>query len=242
MDNIVGELDSKRLTETITSDYYKDRVLGQSKMVWYPIRNLWLATGNNPKMSPDMVRRTVRLRLNANMAKPESRKGFRHENLEFWVSNNLPRLIHACLVIIQYWVSQGANLAPITKGGGFEHWSQVMGGIMSHLALDKPFLGNVKAMHSHLDDEGLSWQLLLEEWWKQYETKDVTSANVHQMLENTDSDIFITHSANEQSQIIFTGKKLSTMKDKTIGEFTIKSAPPVDNGKRWRLEKWDLGD
>lgn len=239
LDNLIGDLDSKRLTETITSHYYADRVLGVSKIAHYPVRCLWIATGNNPKMSADMVRRCIRVRLNANMAKPESRSGFKHENLEIWVANNLPRLIHACLVIIQYWISKGRPLSPIKKGGGFEHWSQIMGGILDLLDLDAPFLVNTREMHSHLDDEGLSWQMLLEAWWAKYENKHISSQQVRDLIVDTESDVFVPHTNTEAGAIAATGRKLTALKDKMFGPFSIKLAPPVNNSKRWQLDKWE---
>jgi len=114
-------------------------------MAHYPIRNLWVGTGNNPKMNPDMIRRTIRLRLDANMARPEYRSGFRHDNLTSWVESHLPELVGACLTMIQYWISKDQPLAPVTKGGGFDSWSQIMGGICSVLELDAPFLSNEKS-------------------------------------------------------------------------------------------------
>jgi hypothetical protein len=240
IDNIVGELSSKRLTETLTSHYYSDRVLGESRMAHYPIRNLWIGTGNNPKMSADMVRRTIRIRLDANMARPEYRTGFKHANLETWVANNIPNLLWACLTMIQYWISNGKPLAPVTKGGGFESWSQTMGGICNLLELDAPFLSNEREMHLHLDDETLSWSMLCEAWWATHKGSLISSNAVGDIIKNTESDVNVVHSNNDAGWASNVGRALSARKDKMFGVFIIKAGQPFNNAKRWYLTKWEV--
>jgi hypothetical protein len=46
----------------LTAPYWEDRVLGKSEMVRFPIRCVWIATGNNPQFSNEIARRMVRIR------------------------------------------------------------------------------------------------------------------------------------------------------------------------------------
>jgi hypothetical protein len=244
LDNIVGGLESRRMTETITSHTITDRVLGASKMASYPVRVLWMGTGNNPKMTPDMVRRTIRVRLDAGMAHPELRTDFKHKDLELWVAQNLPELISAILTIIRYWLHQGAPLGPTRRGGGFEHWSQMMAGILDPLeVLGAPFLSNTSDMHEHLDDEDTDWKILLAEWWTKRQGDPITTTDLWEMWENIQSEVDLGQ-GSERSQTSRLGRVLMTKKDRHIGDYriTLHHSTNMTRKKKWALERWTHGE
>jgi hypothetical protein len=242
LDNIDRSLESKRLTETLTSHSISDRILGKSEIASYPVRCLWIGTGNNPKMSADMVRRTIRIRLNARMAKPETRNEFKHGDQELWVSQNLPQLLHACLTICQFWVADGCPLAAVTKGGGFEHWSQVMGAILAPLSLDAPFLGNAHTMHDYLDDHDTDWINFTKSWWDAFGDRAITSSEIYNLWERTGSEIDLGNIYSERGGTTRMGQMLTERKDKHFGHLRLVLANNTGNKKHWRLEKWDWGD
>ena len=64
-----------------------------------PNRAVWIATGNNPALSSEITRRTVRIRLDPKMEHPEDRSYFRHANLEEWVAVNRGDLVWAALTL-----------------------------------------------------------------------------------------------------------------------------------------------
>src|SRR5262249_43665831 len=103
------KLDSAALASALTADTLEDRVLGRSAMVRLPVRCLWVATGNNPTMSNEMARRTIRIRLDAHVEKPWLRnsEGFRHPNLKEWVGEHRGELIWAVLTIVRAWLAAG---------------------------------------------------------------------------------------------------------------------------------------
>jgi hypothetical protein len=63
LDNFSGTLDSGPLAAALTSDVWQDRLLGVSKEVTLPIRNVWVITGNNLDLADEQVRRAVPLFL-----------------------------------------------------------------------------------------------------------------------------------------------------------------------------------
>ena len=83
IDNLRHELNSGTVAAAITSVAWEDRILGKSETVRLPVRNTWVATGNNPALSDEIARRTVRIRLDAKIDKPWLREptAFRHPNL-----------------------------------------------------------------------------------------------------------------------------------------------------------------
>jgi hypothetical protein len=54
-----------------------------------------------------LARRSVLIRLDANVERPAERKGFRHPNLLAYARGNRGQLVWACLTLIQAWVAAG---------------------------------------------------------------------------------------------------------------------------------------
>ena len=90
IDNLRRQLDASSVAAALTAPYWEDRVLGKSEMIRFPIRCVWIATGNNPQFSNEIARRMVRIRLDPHEDQPWLREGFRHPNLLAWVWQNRP--------------------------------------------------------------------------------------------------------------------------------------------------------
>jgi hypothetical protein len=65
IDNINARLGGSALAAALTKVEWADRVVGTSRLSKGILRPLWLATGNNVTMSPELARRVVRCRLDA---------------------------------------------------------------------------------------------------------------------------------------------------------------------------------
>jgi putative DNA primase/helicase len=94
-----------------------------------------------------MLRRILRIRLNAPSDQPWRREGFRHPDLMISVRANRARLVAACLILCQNWASGGRPLRARSLGS-FETWGQTLGGIL-HVAGVPGFLGNLEAHMPH---------------------------------------------------------------------------------------------
>ena len=152
IDNLRRQLDASSVAAALTAPYWEDRVLGKSEMIRFPIRCVWIATGNNPQFSNEIARRMVRIRLDPHEDQPWLREGFRHPNLLAWVWQNRARLVAACLTLGRAWIAAGMPRHQKTIGS-FEGWAQVMGGILE-VAGVPGFLGNLKEMYERADAEG----------------------------------------------------------------------------------------
>jgi putative DNA primase/helicase len=126
IDNVRSRLDSSSLSAALTTESWEDRVLGQSNIVKVPVRVVWIATGNNPALSNEMARRTIRIRLDSGEDRPWLRNNFRHPDLKAWAREHRAELIWACLTLIQAWIAAGKPEGKIVMGS-FERWSKVMG-------------------------------------------------------------------------------------------------------------------
>ncbi|GMU56647.1 MAG: hypothetical protein AMXMBFR33_57930 [Candidatus Xenobia bacterium] len=130
-DNQEHPIDHPVLAAMLTSwPTYTDRKLGVSENLTVPNLGLWLFTGNNVAIAPDIRRRTVPICIDPEMEHPEERTGFRHPQLKLHVKSTRGQIVHAVLTWIAAWLSRGrpgSRLAPL---GGFEEWSQVVGGLL----------------------------------------------------------------------------------------------------------------
>lgn len=128
-DNINSTLGGDVLASAMTSGKYSARILGKNESVKQRIRGVWVFTGNNIVLTPEMVRRFVLIYLNAGTAAPEMRTGFLHRDVKAWAKENRGELVWACLTLIQNWVAAG-----MPDGGyrlaSFDDWSRKVSGVL----------------------------------------------------------------------------------------------------------------
>ena len=109
-------LESSALASVVTVPYWTDRLLGESEMLHLRNNALWLMTGNNPRLSAELGRRCVRLRIDPRIDMPWLRGGFRHPLITEWAQENRSALVHAALTLIQAWIAAGKATARNAPG------------------------------------------------------------------------------------------------------------------------------
>ncbi|MGA0894400.1 MAG: bifunctional DNA primase/polymerase [Ilumatobacteraceae bacterium] len=173
-DNVEGMIRSPALAAVLTADTWQGRVLGRSEMVTVPNRATWAATGNNIDVGGDLARRCYRIRLDARQAQPWLRTGFKHTDLEQWVTTNRSALLHALCTIIQSWWTSGRPMATdLPAMGGYSQWVRTIGGILNHAGIGH-FLGNLADFHASADREASSWEAFLNAWHDQIGDRPVS--------------------------------------------------------------------
>lgn len=130
-DNAKGEVEGPALESALTSRFVASRVLGSHTEAVAPNRATWVMTANNAELSRDLVRRSVRIRIDAKSDKPEEGRLFKHPHLLEWVRTNRGRIVHAVLTLIQNWVAKGRPPSPAPRRASFESWSDTLGGILA---------------------------------------------------------------------------------------------------------------
>jgi hypothetical protein len=215
LDNIKRRLESAALASAITSyPLWEDRILGFSEIIRVPVQCTWIMTGNNPALSDEMTRRTIRIRLDSRVDRPWLRKGFRHPNIRGWVISNRSRLVWAALTLIQAWIQAGQPEGNRTLGM-FEQWAKIMGGILD-VAGVPGFLGNLADFYEKSDAEGSAQRGFVASWWTTHGKKSVAVSELWPLATESGLDL---GDKGEQSQKIRLGKRLKEMRDRT---FTVK--------------------
>ena len=135
IDNIRARLESSAISLAITCGIWKDRILQVSKNATVRVKSVWIATGNNPALSSEVTRRTIRIRIDPKMDKPWLREGhkyFKHPDILEWMKRHRGEFIHGILTIVNKWIAEGEPSPPKTTPvlGMFEEWRRVMGGFL----------------------------------------------------------------------------------------------------------------
>ncbi|MCE5311474.1 MAG: bifunctional DNA primase/polymerase [Acidobacteriales bacterium] len=178
-DNITYRLDSPSLALAVTASTWTDRLLGQTRTITVPQRTTWIATGNNIMLGGDIPRRCYWIRLDARTPQPWQRSGFRIPDLRQWARDNRSRLLSALLTMSRAWYSAGRpeSKAPIL--GSFEHWSRIVGGILSYAGIEG-FLSNLESLYEQSDPSHQQWEAFLDAIYDQFEGDSFTA---HELVE-----------------------------------------------------------
>ncbi|WP_336056473.1 toprim domain-containing protein [Nitratireductor sp. CH_MIT9313-5] len=123
IDNVSHTLQSDQLCQILTEEHVQVRILGKSENVRVPSTALICVNGNNLSISGDLNRRTVRIRMNAKVERPEKR-AFQFDAKQLALQKR-PKLVAAALTILKaYLVAEFPDRArPL---GSFEDWSDVV--------------------------------------------------------------------------------------------------------------------
>lgn len=150
------------LAAAITADPWTDRLLGRSQELVLPNRTVWLVTANNPKLTTEIARRCVRIRIDPRLERPWERSGFRHADIRGYVEENRGRIVAAILTLALGWLAAGAPRGR-ARLGSFEHWSDVLGGILEFAGIPG-FLDDRNELFERADAEGAEWRAFVTAW------------------------------------------------------------------------------
>jgi hypothetical protein len=183
-------------------------------------------TGNNPRLSAELSRRCIRLRIDPRIDMPWLRCGFRHPLITEWAQENRSALVHAALTLIQAWIAAGQPLHE-TRLGSFEKWSEVMGGVLDVAGIPG-FLGNLNELYEASDGDGQLWREFTGAWWDAFRTTPKKVSDLTQFCEDRDLMQNVLGDGSTRSQQTRLGKALATKRDRVFNGLTVKR---IEQGK-----------
>jgi hypothetical protein len=142
LDNVKNgvRLGSPAFDALLTSDVWKDRLLGKIQNLTLPARTVWWATGNNLRFAGDLPRRTLCVRLDSPLEDPEDREGFKHgegDALLEHVAKRRKFLVAQALIILRAHAVAGRPACG-RAWGSFESWSSIVAAALRWLDLPDP--------------------------------------------------------------------------------------------------------
>jgi hypothetical protein len=231
-----GMLHSSTLAAILTLTVWSDRIIRTSSKRDIPNKGLWLLTGNNPRLSMELARRCVRIRLDPRVARPWMRTEFRHRDLRSWVRNNRPKLIRALLVLTQNWIAEGRPACRKTLGS-FEGWASVIGGVLDAAGIPG-FLDNLDELYEGADVEGRMWNEFVEAWWAEFKEQPKRPSELNSLCDRHEVMLLVRGDAGGKSQETKLGLALDRARDRTFGSYRIQlvSNKGPKKGRRYALE------
>ena len=217
------------LASVLTSTVFHGRLIGSSGLGSAPNRCLWLATGNNPELSDEIVRRVVGIRLDANAEDPTKGRSYRHSQLEIWAKENRRGLTEAVLTIIQGWVVAGCPEGKQSLGG-YEEWASILGGIVDYVGVPG-FLGNLAVTRSRTDTSSAVIGSFIWSWWEKFGQNPVAT---NQLVELVPPDL-LAPAGNIAMKL---GHLLSKLCDQRFGIVQLKRATMATGSNKWWLKKY----
>jgi len=231
LDNVSRHLMSGAFAAALTADTWTDRVLGASRMVKVENRAVWIATGNNLTLSSELRRRSVEIRLDAKMERPDERASFRHPDLKQWARGNRAALAHSALTLIQNWIALGQPPAPGKPLASFEGWWRVIGGILA-AAGSEGFLANTERFRERADPDAKNWRRFIGEWAKQHGESPVTVSDLMAIAQGLIPESL--GSGTERSQHTRLGRALTKREGQIFAGWRIEGAECRDADGRAR--------
>ena len=213
-------LDDAALASVLTTTQPADRLLGANKIVSPTNHGVWVLTGNNVRTTLEIARRSVRIRIDAQTDRPWLRNGFLHGDLLNWARRQRPRLVQACLSLIQAWLDQGRPRWTGTPLGSFEEWSAVLGGILDVAGIPG-FLQNTESTYADADIETEEWRVLTHLWWERFASAPVKASDLHELCLQNELLAEVLGFGSVRSQVSRLGRALNRHVDRFFGELQI---------------------
>ena len=126
LDNVDSDLGGAPLDAALTSDTWKDRMLGtMQSTAELPMKMVWFASGNNLGYRGDFLRRVLPCRLESSLENPEERTGFKYPDLIARAIDVRGTVLWAILTILRAHrvVGQPADVKAL---GSFEEWTRAI--------------------------------------------------------------------------------------------------------------------
>lgn len=237
-DNLPHGSKSAALAAAITAHVWSDRILGSNRIVEMDNRATWLVTVNNPDFNIDLARRCLRIRIDPDSGRPWERQKFKHSNLRAWTRENRPKLVHALLTLLRFWLAKGAPLGD-RKLGSFDHWSRCMSGLLDNIGVPG-FLSNAHELYEQADSDTGEWLEFVAVWWDRHGGTACKASLLADMVQAEDIMPSLRgRSAGLASRL---GKALGRMRGRVVGDWKVgQMVDRTTKGRLYYLERIEEG-
>jgi hypothetical protein len=130
IDNVTGTLQSDALDAVLTGTEFQERALGGNEESTQRFHSVFVVTANNALISEDLVRRSLQVRLEPGVERPEQRTNFRHPELLRHALAHRAELLSAVLTVLRAYFVAGCPMVTMRPMGSYEEWSRVVRGAL----------------------------------------------------------------------------------------------------------------
>jgi hypothetical protein len=246
IDNVDRRLGGGTLERVLTTEYYKDRILGVSKNAVCSTQVLWTANGNNLTFTTDMIRRTVLCELDAGMELPETRMFSR--DIEAYALEHRGKLVSAALTVLQSYLKAGSPVPMDADGnpvsppplGSFGGWDAVVR--RSLLWLGEPDPVKSQSTIRESDDSRIALSVFLEAWYSELNSEPMQVRDVVQKaiaaagdFRNAILEVCLDRQGQPSTKLL--GYYLRRNSGVVVNGYRLARLNKTMNGVPWRVEK-----
>jgi putative DNA primase/helicase len=174
-DNLETAIEGEYLSLVLTTDVWKDRLLGANRELSLPVRTVFAFTGINIQIGGDMWRRVVACRLIKEKSTLHERRRFKYEDLHSEIRRRRPRLLAAYLTLCRAWFVAGRPPADVTPMPSFVAWARTIGGVLAHAGV-KGFLGNRQEFLRMSNPSAAAWEGYLRAIYGKFGEREFTTS------------------------------------------------------------------
>lgn len=171
IDNVERPMAGEWLCSILTSEVFKQRMLGRSEEVSVPTNALFLATGNALTITGDLRTRALLCKLDAKTENPESRDF--DFDLKELAANLRPQLVAAGLTVMRAFIV-AREVPQVKPWGRFEDWSRMVRAPLVWLGMIDP-CSSISAIEED-DPQRNELVRFLMAWREQYASEKKTAA------------------------------------------------------------------
>ena len=236
-DNVEDVFQGETICSVLTSDYFKDRILGESKSGAYPTRVLWLATGNNLVVKGDLTRRVIVCEIDPKVERPEEL----HFTINFreYILEHRAEIVRDALTVLRAYHVAGKPNVGTKPFGSFEDWAHMVRDPLVWLGMDDPVSTREKILRSDPERELLKDILGL--WFDLFGTLPLTTAALitearkKATLEETLSPICMDHAGGLNSRRL--GRWLGKHEGRIVNGFKlVQGTDTQQKVSTWQVE------
>jgi hypothetical protein len=230
-DNIKEKIKSGSLAAIITSEQYRGRILGESKIMHVPVKSIFILTANNPELDKELARRCVPIRLIVNMENPAARTNFKYNDLPQVIMNNRALLLKSVFTIIKGWFADGKKSEQVKALGSFEGWSKTIGSILKSCGISG-FLENTDEFFNTADEDYTNWKEFICSWYENFKDEKVQAGDlIHIAIETGILDDKKSMASGKKSL----GKLISGKHNVVFNDLQIIRAGISHHVQLWRI-------
>ncbi len=220
LDNLPPTINSPALASLLTAPVFGGRMLGYSRQVNLPNNLTIVGTGNNVQASGEIAKRLIPILMEPKTAKPEARTDFQHPDLKGYVRENRKTVLSCLLGMVDNWVEAGKP-KHTSRLGGFEEWSEAIGGILKSNGMSK-WRTNEDDWRESANPHGTEIKTFVEIWYEEFLTREVTAKELIEIAEVNGLFNHVFARPGGAGQSASFGKVMTRYVDAPIGEHRIR--------------------
>ncbi len=222
LDNLPSYIDSPALASLLTTQRFLGRLLGYSRNVSLPNHLTIVGTGNNVQASGEIAKRIVPILIEPTSAHPEARTDFRHPDIRAYVRRQRRTVLECLLGLVENWLAAGRPTCS-DRLGGFESWSEVVGGILQVNGL-RAWRTNEGEWRRRADARGEEMAAFVEAWHEAFGATERTPRELLDLARQQEFFNDIMARATPQAVGAAFGRMLGRHVDRPVRQWFIRRA------------------